>query len=98
MTGWRSSAGSGPLTWMLSNATSTAWAKIKQHQRKRRQGEDGRRAIRACPGWKGLPIAVATGDTQDDHGAGRLYFDLGRSVHVRHPAYSPRSPAGGTQL
>ena len=25
MPGWLSSAGSGPLTWMLSNATSTAW-------------------------------------------------------------------------
>jgi DNA-binding transcriptional ArsR family regulator len=30
------SAGSGPLTWMLSNATSTAW--INLHQRKGRQG------------------------------------------------------------
>src|SRR5216683_4054377 len=38
MPGWSSSAGSGPLTWMLSNATSTAW--INQHQRKGRQGED----------------------------------------------------------
>ncbi len=26
MPGWLRSAGSGPLTWMLSNATSTAWA------------------------------------------------------------------------
>src|SRR5216684_4584725 len=38
MPGWLRSAGSGPLTWMLSNATSTAW--INQHQRKGRQGED----------------------------------------------------------
>src|SRR5436309_9029109 len=39
MPGWLRSAGSGPLTWMLSNAISTAW--ISQHQRKRRgQGED----------------------------------------------------------
>src|SRR4029453_330762 len=37
MPGWLRSAGSGPLTWMLSNATSTAW--ISQHQRKRRRGE-----------------------------------------------------------
>src|SRR5215470_12301548 len=37
MTGWRRSAGSGPLTWMLSNATSTTWGKIKQHQRKGKQ-------------------------------------------------------------
>jgi hypothetical protein len=45
MPGWLSSAGSGPLTWMLSNATSTAWInqhqrKVRQHQRKGRQGED----------------------------------------------------------
>ena len=38
MPGWLRSAGSGPLTWMLSNATSTAW--INPHQRKGRQGED----------------------------------------------------------
>jgi hypothetical protein len=25
MPGWLRSVGSGPLTWMLSNATSTAW-------------------------------------------------------------------------
>src|SRR6266705_4782325 len=38
MCGSLRSAGSGPLTWMLSNDTSTAW--VNQHQRKRRQGED----------------------------------------------------------
>src|SRR5436309_6662801 len=38
MPGWLRSAGSGPLTWMPSNATSTAW--INQHQRKGRPGED----------------------------------------------------------
>src|ERR1041384_7054270 len=38
MPGWPRSAGSGPLTWMLSNATSTGW--ISQHQRKGREGED----------------------------------------------------------
>ena len=42
MPGWLNSAGSGPLTWMLSNATSTAsinpWS--GQRQRKGRQGED----------------------------------------------------------
>src|SRR5215831_18797527 len=40
MPGWRRSAGSGPLTWMPWNATSTAWIKIKQHQLKGRQGKD----------------------------------------------------------
>src|ERR1043166_4442154 len=38
MRGWLLSAGSGPLTSMLSNDTSTAW--IRQHQRRGRQGED----------------------------------------------------------
>src|SRR6266436_3433813 len=38
MPGWLRSAGSGPLAWMLSNATSTAW--INQHQRKGRQREN----------------------------------------------------------
>src|SRR5712664_215247 len=38
MPGWSSSAGSGPITWMLSNATSTGW--ISQHQRKGKEGED----------------------------------------------------------
>src|SRR5260370_41799286 len=38
MPGWLRSAGSGPLTWMLSNATSTGW--ISQHQRKGKEGED----------------------------------------------------------
>ena len=40
--GWLSSAGSGPLTWMLSNATliawiTTAWIVIHQHQQKGRK-------------------------------------------------------------
>src|ERR1700732_3955257 len=38
MPGWLRSVGSGPLTWMLSNATSTAW--INQHQLKGRQREN----------------------------------------------------------
>ena len=37
MPGWLRSAGSGPLTWMLSNATSTAW--INPHHNKKK-GED----------------------------------------------------------
>jgi DNA-binding transcriptional ArsR family regulator len=31
-----SSAGSGPLTWMLSNATSTAWINPRNHQPQRK--------------------------------------------------------------
>src|SRR5437899_135649 len=38
MPGWLGSVGSGPITWMLSNATSTAW--INQQERKGRQAED----------------------------------------------------------
>src|SRR5437016_11285221 len=53
MPGWLSSVGSGPLTWMLSNATSTAW--INQHQQKGRQGEEGdrSRAVRTGSGQRG---------------------------------------------
>src|SRR6266536_1841606 len=42
MPGWLRSVGSGPLTWMLSNATWTTW--INQHQRKGRQGEEDDRS------------------------------------------------------
>src|ERR1700722_10966179 len=38
MPGWISSGGSGPITWMLSNASWTAWK--NQRQRKRRQGKE----------------------------------------------------------
>src|SRR5882672_347706 len=43
MPGWISSTGSGPITWMRWNGTSTAWNvhhQRGQHQRKARQGED----------------------------------------------------------
>src|SRR5439155_25318644 len=54
MPAWLRSLGSGPNTWMLSNATSTAW--IYQHERKkRRQGEEGdrSRAVRTGSGQRG---------------------------------------------
>src|ERR1700685_4067899 len=38
MPGWLGSSGSGPITWVLSNATSSAW--MSQQQRKGRQAED----------------------------------------------------------
>src|SRR5574337_2084210 len=59
MSGWLSSAASGPLMWMRSNATSTAWInrryKKGQHQRKGRQGEkdDRSRAVNAGTGQRG---------------------------------------------
>jgi hypothetical protein len=39
MHGLLRSVGSGPLTWMLSNATSTAWS--RQHHRNGKQGKEG---------------------------------------------------------
>jgi hypothetical protein len=42
MPGWLHSVGSGPLTWMLSNAISTEW--INHHPRKGRQGEEDDRS------------------------------------------------------
>src|SRR5271157_1289395 len=53
MPGWLRSVGSGPLTWMLSNATSTTW--INQPQRKGRQGEedDRSRAVHTGSGQRG---------------------------------------------
>src|SRR5437763_11783268 len=52
MPGWLSSAGSGPLTWMLSKATSTAWS--NQSQGKGRQGEedDRSRGVHAVSGQR----------------------------------------------
>src|SRR2546426_11870559 len=38
MPGSIGSEGSGPIMWMLSNATSTAW--MRQYERKGRQGEN----------------------------------------------------------
>src|SRR5258706_10632014 len=53
MPGSLRSVGSGPLTWMLSSVTSTAW--INQHERKGRQGEKGdrSRAVRTGSGQRG---------------------------------------------
>src|SRR5882724_5221072 len=50
MPGWLSSAGSGPLTWMLSNGISTAW--IHQRQREARQGKSKARRKRRGPNRK----------------------------------------------
>src|ERR1700675_4533115 len=41
MPGWLGSAASGPLTWMLSNATSTAW--IRQYHQSQHQGKERHR-------------------------------------------------------
>src|ERR1700676_5544529 len=53
MPGWLRSVGSGPLTSMLSNTTSTTW--INQHQRKGRQGgeDDRSRSVHTGSGQRG---------------------------------------------
>src|SRR5213595_631296 len=48
MPGWLRSAASGPLTSMLSSATSTAWT--SRHQRNARQGENDERPVVGPPG------------------------------------------------
>src|SRR2546423_10364587 len=56
MPGWRSSASSGPLTSMRSNATSTAWS--SQRQRKGRQGENDEHPLMGHPGRARLPLPL----------------------------------------
>src|SRR5207245_1388511 len=59
MPGWRSSASSGPLTSMLSNATSTAWS--SQRQRNGRQGENDEHSLMGHPGRARLPLLLGRG-------------------------------------
>jgi hypothetical protein len=84
MPGWLNSAGSGPLTWMLSNATSTAWINrgSGQHQRKARQGEDD--AAQTANVTVGVGIMIAHNPL---HGSGRAAFPhpalaLGNNAHA----------------
>src|SRR6266568_111490 len=82
------SVGSGPLTWMLSNATSTA--SINQHQRKGRQGEEGdrSRAVRTGSGQRG---AGTKGRREvDPHSRQRTAPLSGKSLAG---AYRPRASA-----
>src|SRR6266567_1995892 len=54
MPGWLRSVGSGPLTWMLSNATSTAWINQCERKRKGKGAEDDRsRAVHTGSGQRG---------------------------------------------
>ena len=89
MPGWRRSAGSGPLTSMRSNATSTAW--INQHQRKGRQGEedDRSRAVRTGSGQRG---AGPKGRREvDAHSRPRTAPPAGKSLAGAHrPGASAR--------
>src|SRR6266481_5756412 len=75
MTGWLSSAGSGPLTWMLSNATLTAW--INQHQRKGRQGEDdAAQSANVDKGENEMKIKVTSIYVDDQTKALRFYTEV----------------------
>jgi hypothetical protein len=82
MPGWSSFAGSGPITWMLWNATSTAWK--NHHQRKARQGEDD--AAQTANVTVGVGIMIAHNPL---HGSGRADFP--------HPALALGDDAHATQ-
>src|SRR5260370_20437591 len=74
MHGWLRAAGSGPFTWMVWNATSTAWIsrcqrKVRQHQRKGRQGEDD--AAQTAVVTVGVGIMIAHNPL---HGSGQAGF------------------------
>src|SRR5215470_1422251 len=76
MPGWLDSAGSGPLTWMLSNATSTAWINRQQGKddaaqtanvtkEKRNENQSDQR-IRGRPGQGPALLYRGTGLCQED--------------------------------
>jgi hypothetical protein len=80
MPGWLRSVGFGPLTWMLWNATSTAW--INQQQRKGRQGEND--AAQTANVAVGVGIMIAHNPL---HGSGQAEFPhpalaLGDDAHA----------------
>src|SRR6202011_3911735 len=89
MPGWLRSVGSGPLTWMLSNATSTTW--INQHQRKGRQGEEDDRS-RAVHTGSGQPGAGTKGRREvDAHSRQRTAPLAGKSLAgANRPSASTR--------
>jgi hypothetical protein len=90
MPGWLRSVGSGPLTWMLSNGTSTAWNvhhQRGQHQRKGRQGEDD--AAQTANVTVGVGIMIAHNPL---HGSGQAGLGRGPSPAGRRradPGYFP---------
>src|SRR5713226_3381444 len=53
MPGWLSSVGSGPLIWMLSNATSTTWITPRQGRGRQGEEDDRPRAVRTGSGRRG---------------------------------------------
>src|SRR5258705_12354052 len=92
---WLRSVGSGPLTWMRSNATSTAW--INPHDRKGRQGEgdDRSRAVHTRSGQRDAgtkgrrivgPEAMKFGGWQ------RLNADYGQQFGVETPGWPTNAP------
>src|SRR6266478_3799978 len=74
MPGWLGSAGSGPLTWMLSNATSIAW--ISQHQRKGRQEKTTRPKPRTRQRRNEMKIKVTSLYVDDQDKALRVYTEV----------------------
>src|SRR6266513_3725257 len=89
MPGWLRSVGSGPHTWMLSNATSTAW--INQHERKRRHGEEDDRSLAIRTG-SGQRRAGKKGRREvDAHSRQRIAPLAGKSLAgANRPGAAPR--------
>src|SRR5258708_8530423 len=77
MPGWLSSVGSGPLTWMLLNATLTVWIAISQHQRKRKQTRRRRDPNREPnKGETKMKIKVTSLYVDDQEKALRFYTEV----------------------
>src|SRR5208337_2996689 len=106
MPGWLSSAGSGPLTWMLSNATLIAWIgtawinqQRKGRQRKRRRGPNRERDTRRNE----MKIKVTSIYVDDQAKALRFYTEVlgfAKKADFSNGPYrwltvaSPEEPAG----
>src|SRR5256885_8482666 len=100
MPGWPSFAGSGPLTWMRSNATSIAWT--SRHQKRGRRGEDtdeGRlvgppgRARPALPLGRGIQ-SVQVRRARESH-ARAPARRMARTRRARDAGRGPADRAGG---
>src|SRR6266568_2037158 len=77
MPGWRSSAGSGPLTSTLSNATSTAWILIAWVSPHRRKGRQRRR-------WRGPNRERDKGERNENQSDQRFRERPGEGLALLH--------------
>src|SRR6266513_4525851 len=89
MPGWLRSVGSGPLTWMLSNATSTAW--INQRERKGRQGEEDDQSLAVRTGASQRRAGTKGWREVDAHSRQRIAPLAGKSLASTYrPGAAPR--------